>query len=104
MPNITVNVTPELLRQAKIYASKNNTTLSNIVRDKLNEVTRSEQSAIEKYAQGLITSSEGQQALNLATREEFFHEVCRAGHQLYHIPREQAERLANEALIATGIR
>lgn len=104
MPNLTVNITPELLRQAKVYASQNNTTLSEIVRGRLLEVTRANRSTIEKYSDGSISSSEGQQALGLNSKEEFFQEVCRSGHNLYHLNREKAEQLANGALALTGVR
>lgn len=104
MPNLTVNIAPELLRQAKLYAAQNNTTLSNIVRSKLLDVTKSQRTVIEKYTEGAISSTEAQQALGLKTKQEFFRAVCKSGKPLYHINRDKADQQAHEALVLCGLR
>lgn len=104
MPNLTVNVTPELLRQAKVYASQNGTTLSDIVRKNLADLTRRNRSVVERYAVGSISSSEGQQELGLDSKDQFFANVCGSGLSLYHLDRIRADQLATEALILIGAR
>lgn len=102
MPNLTVNIDPELLRQAKVYASQHGTTLSDLVRKNFLEITKSDRSIIERYVDGGISSADAQQALGLRTKQDFFAEVCRSGHQLYHLKREKAEQLANAAIALIG--
>lgn len=104
MPNLTVNVTPELLRQAKVYASQNGTTLSDIVRKNLADLTKRNRSVVERYAAGSISSSEGQQELGLDSKDQFFAKVCGSGLSLYHLDRTKADQLATEALILIGAR
>ncbi|MFM7295032.1 MAG: hypothetical protein ACKO1K_09525 [Burkholderiales bacterium] len=104
MPNLTVNVAPELLRQAKVYASQNSTTLSDIVRRNLVDLTRTNRSTAERYADGSISSAEGQRELGLDSKDQFFEEVCGSGHSLYHLDRAKADQLATEALVITGAR
>jgi len=99
MPNLTVSVTPELLREAKIYASQHNTNLSDIVRGYLIQLTQTNKTILAKYADGSISSAEAQDLLNLKNKGELFHAVCSAGLGIYHIDKEKAEKMANGALV-----
>lgn len=104
MPNLTVNVAPELLRQVKVYASQNSTTISDIVRRNLVALTRTNRSTVERYADGSMSSAEGQRELGLDSKDQFFAKVCGSGQSLYHLDRAKADQLAAEALILIGAR
>ena len=104
MPNLTVNVTDELLKQSKIYASEHRTTLSNIVRNNLIDLTKINKTILEKYADGSLSSKDAVNSLNLDSKEELFKLVCASGLEIYHIENNLAEKMANNALLLTGLK
>jgi len=104
MPNLTVNVTPELLKQAKLYASQHNTTLSDLVRSNLAELTKTDKTVLEKFADGSVSSEDARALLNFKNKDELFHAICSGGLAIYHISRDKAEKMANDAILLAELK
>lgn len=97
MSNLTVNIDPALLKKAKIYAAKNDTTLSDLVRKRLVEITASEDSVAERCSAGKVKLREGATIENMGLNE-FIGEVARTKNGLYRIPQDDAEAAAKTIL------
>lgn len=90
MANLTVNIDPVLLKKAKIYATKNDTTLSELVRKRLIEIAATEDSVAAKCSAGKVMLREGAEMANMGLNE-FISEVATTKNGLYHIPYAEAE-------------
>ena len=84
MPNITLAIDDRLLKQVRIYAKRNGTTLNGLVRQKLVDVVRQEE-IIEEARLGLIElieNSTGRLPKNYKfDRERLYESPALSGHK-----------------------